>query len=87
MLNIISAYRGIVTYIRAASQHSQPDWGSLWKQHAIEPYWQSWAAGIPWCAGYTLGYRLVQNYLKKQPGLSWVELLDIDPCNLYKDFI
>jgi hypothetical protein len=45
MLNIISAYQGIPAYAQAARQHSQADWVSLWKQHAIEPYWQSWAAG------------------------------------------
>jgi uncharacterized protein YjaZ len=45
MLHIISAYQGIFVYIRAARQHSQTDWISLWKQHAIEPYWESWAAG------------------------------------------
>ena len=45
MLNIISASQGILTYIQAARQHSQAEWASLWKQHAIEPYWQSWAAG------------------------------------------
>jgi uncharacterized protein YjaZ len=43
------------------------------------------AAGIPWCAGYTLGYRLVQNYLQQHPGLSWVDLLDIAPWSIYEE--
>jgi uncharacterized protein YjaZ len=42
------------------------------------------AAGIPWCAGYTLGYRLVQNYLHTHPSLSWGELLDINPWDIYQ---
>jgi uncharacterized protein YjaZ len=43
------------------------------------------AAGIPWCADYTLGYRLVQNYLQKHPGLNWVDLLDVTPWTIYED--
>jgi uncharacterized protein YjaZ len=45
MLYIISAYQSISAYIQAARQHPPAEWVSLWRQHAIEPYWKSWAAG------------------------------------------
>jgi len=45
MLSIVSAYQGILAYIRSARQQPQTEWVSLWLQYAIEPYWKSWAAG------------------------------------------
>lgn len=32
---------------------------------------------IPWCAGYAVGYWVVQNYLKK--GISLVRLVEVKP--------
>jgi hypothetical protein len=119
VLNFISAYQAMPIYIRAARQHPQTDWVTLWERHAIEPYWQSWAAGqfneertrqqmqnpitdldaltieadlltrsgVEQIIQDALGYHLVQNYLQKHSSLSWVELLDIDPWNIYQDFI
>ncbi|MGN0369251.1 MAG: DUF2268 domain-containing putative Zn-dependent protease [Butyrivibrio sp.] len=38
-------------------------------------------AGIPWCAGYAIGYRLVQNYLKKH-NKSVKDIVELNPKDL-----
>lgn len=45
MLTIVSAYQGMTGYISAARKCQEPEWGRLWQQFVIEPYWQLWAAG------------------------------------------
>lgn len=35
-------------------------------------------AGIPWCFGYQVGYHIVQAYLRRHPGRSVTDLLDLD---------
>jgi uncharacterized protein YjaZ len=37
------------------------------------------ASGTPWCAGYTLGYHIVQAYLKTHPEMSAVSLIGMEP--------
>lgn len=39
--------------------------------------------GIPWCAGYALSYRIVQQYLKKHPHTSMKGLLEMRPLDIY----
>jgi uncharacterized protein YjaZ len=40
-------------------------------------------AGIPWCAGYAVSFRIVQYYLKKFPGTGMTELLHMRPMDIY----
>lgn len=44
-LRVISAYRGLVHYIRLAKSKPHPDFEKLWLEYAIEPYWAEWAQG------------------------------------------
>ncbi len=39
---------------------------------------------LAWRLGYTLGFRIVQAYLKANPALTWKYLLDIDPWEIYE---
>ena len=34
--------------------------------------------GIPWCAGYLTGYRIVQKYMERHPYKSYLDLIDMD---------
>lgn len=42
------------------------------------------AAGIPWCAGYAVGYRIVQAYMKKFPETTMAALLEMRPADIYE---
>ncbi len=42
------------------------------------------ANGIPWCAGYAIGYRIVQQFLVRNPDTTFVKLLEMRPLDLYK---
>ena len=42
---IVSAYQGLADYINAAKLKPPSDWGKLWLEYAIEPYWAEWAQG------------------------------------------
>ncbi len=44
-LRIVTAYRGLAEYARAAESKPPSDWGDLWLEHAVEPYWAEWAQG------------------------------------------
>lgn len=43
------------------------------------------AAGIPWCAGYAVGYRIVQSYLRHHPGTTMAALLETRPLDIYRE--
>ena len=38
--------------------------------------------GIPWCAGYAVGYRIVQKYLLRHPEVGFSELLEKQPADI-----
>ncbi len=44
-MTIITAFAGIRTYVSEAQRSPEPEWGSLWVEHVIEPYWQYWGEG------------------------------------------
>ena len=44
-LKIVSAYHGQAEYTRAARSKPPSDWGKLWLEYAVEPYWADWALG------------------------------------------
>lgn len=39
---------------------------------------------IPWCAGYAIGFRIVQQYLKTHPLASMGELLELRPIDIFE---
>lgn len=41
------------------------------------------SSGIPWCAGYTIGFRIVQAYLKRHPGTTMTALLETRPIDIF----
>ena len=42
------------------------------------------AGGIPWCAGYAVGFGIVQAFLRKHPGTTARQLLEIRPADILK---
>jgi uncharacterized protein YjaZ len=40
---------------------------------------------IPWCAGFAIGYRLAQQYLKSHPNTSMRELLGKRPIDIFNE--
>ncbi len=45
MLNVISAYRGVLDYVQAARKAPRAAWQRLWAELVLDPYWDQWAAG------------------------------------------
>ena len=45
ILKTVSPYEGIKKYINVVSAAGNPDFEQLWLEHAIDPYWNEWAAG------------------------------------------
>jgi uncharacterized protein YjaZ len=41
--------------------------------------------GIPWCAGYAISFKIVQQYIKTHPGTSMQDLLEMRPMDIYAD--
>jgi uncharacterized protein YjaZ len=41
--------------------------------------------GIPWCTGYTIGYHIVQSYLRSHPNVTMIELLETDPEIVFRE--
>lgn len=41
--------------------------------------------GIPWCAGYAIGFRIVQQYIRSHPQTSMTELLDMTPSDIFTE--
>ena len=39
---------------------------------------------IPWCAGYAIGFRIIQAFLKKNPQMTFKELLEMKPMEIFK---
>jgi uncharacterized protein YjaZ len=39
---------------------------------------------IPWCAGYAIGYRIVQQFLRKNPNITFRQLIELRPTDIYK---
>lgn len=39
---------------------------------------------IPWCAGYTIGFRMVQKFLENHPETSFSELVEMRPMDIFK---
>lgn len=44
-LNIVLPFDGIKKYISTAGITENPNYSELWLKHAIDPYWNEWAAG------------------------------------------
>jgi uncharacterized protein YjaZ len=44
-LKIVSAYRGLADYVSVAKSKPPSEWGKLWLEYAIGPYWAEWAQG------------------------------------------
>ena len=44
-LKTVLPYEGIKKYINAVRAAENPDFGKLWIEHAIDTYWNEWAAG------------------------------------------
>lgn len=42
-------------------------------------------AGIPWCAGYAIGFRIVQTFLASNPNVSFAKLLEMNPMDIYRE--
>lgn len=42
------------------------------------------SCGIPWCAGYAIGYRIVQQYLKSYSTTTFSQLLEMHPLDIYQ---
>ena len=42
-------------------------------------------SGIPWCAGYAIGFRIVQSYLRRHPGTTMAALLEARPVDIYSE--
>lgn len=42
-------------------------------------------SGIPWCAGYAIGYRIVQRFIAKNPQITFKELLEKRPIDIFLD--
>lgn len=42
-------------------------------------------SGIPWCAGYAIGYRIVQRFLTKNPQITFKRLLEMRPINIFRE--
>lgn len=42
------------------------------------------ANGIPWCAGYTIGYRIIQQFLLSNSNTTFSKLLEMRPLDIYK---
>lgn len=40
--------------------------------------------GIPWCAGYAMGYRIVQQFLRDYPDTTFRQLLEMRPLDIYR---
>lgn len=38
---------------------------------------------IPWCAGYAIGYRIIQRFLINNPDTSFRKLIEINPIDIY----
>lgn len=41
------------------------------------------AAGIPWCAGYFFGYRIIDAFKKNHPHISSKELIEMSSEEIY----
>ncbi|WP_342756625.1 DUF2268 domain-containing putative Zn-dependent protease [Kineothrix sedimenti] len=39
---------------------------------------------IPWCAGYTVGFRIVQKFLIKNPDITFRKLVEMRPFDIYE---
>ncbi len=42
------------------------------------------SAGIPWCAGYAVGYRIVRRFLDAHPDVGFGTLLPMRPSDIYR---
>ena len=42
--------------------------------------------GIPWCTGYSFGRAIVDDYLQKHPGISFLELLNVTSAEFLKEY-
>ncbi|MBE6022560.1 MAG: hypothetical protein E7231_04895 [Cellulosilyticum sp.] len=40
---------------------------------------------IPWCAGYTIGFRIMQSFIKKHPEITFSALLERRPMELFEE--
>lgn len=40
------------------------------------------ASGIPWCAGYAIGYKLVRQFLFKNPAITFRQLTELTPSEI-----
>jgi hypothetical protein len=43
------------------------------------------SSGIPWCAGYAVGYRIVQCYQRRHPGTTMAALLEARPVDIFAE--
>ena len=68
---------------------------ALWEKHYSKVYLEpdvdygkymfgDEANKIPWCAGYAIGYRIVQQFLLRNPNTSFLKLLEMRPLDIYK---
>lgn len=42
------------------------------------------SSGIPWCAGYAIGYRIVQQFLEKNLNITFRQLIEMRPTDIYR---